>query len=247
MRCLGIIPARYASSRFPGKPLAMIDGKTMIQRVYEQASKASSLSEVIVATDDERIFTHVKSFGGQVQMTSESHTSGTDRCNEVVNSLAKEEKFFDVVVNIQGDEPYINPIQIEQLTTAFENEQTEIATLIKSISNADEVVSPNVVKVITQKNGQAIYFSRFAIPFIRSQNIADIQSHTFYKHLGIYAYRTDVLQQICALPNSVLELAESLEQLRWIENGFTIQTKITDFESIAVDVPEDLLKLTNKS
>lgn len=247
MQFIGIIPARYASSRFPGKPLAIIKGKSMIQRVYEQASKAKSLSEVFVATDDKRIYEHVQSFGGKVLMTDTNHPSGTDRCNQVVNHLLSLGKSYDVVINIQGDEPYINPIQIDQLSEAFMEAETEIATLIKPIRNADELNNPNVVKVVRQKNGKALYFSRFPIPFNRGNASEIFETTEYFKHLGIYAYRSEILTQICALPKSKLEEAESLEQLRWLENGYGIQTKITDFESFAVDSPEDLLKLTNIS
>lgn len=248
MRFIGIIPARYASSRFPGKPLAMINGKSMIQRVYEQASKAKSLIEVFVATDDKSIYDHVQGFGGKVFMTDSNHPSGTDRCNEVMKHLQSQGQTYDVAINIQGDEPYINPIQIDKLAEAFDQEETEIATLIKPILDADELNNPNVVKVVRQINGKALYFSRFPIPFFRGQNTDEIFEKTdHFKHIGIYAYRSDILTQICALSTSKLEESESLEQLRWLENGYSIQTKITDFESIAVDTPEDLLKLTNNS
>lgn len=248
MLVLGIIPARFSSSRFPGKPLAMIHGKSMIQRVYEQAKKANSLADVIVATDDSRIFEHVIAFGGKALMTSVDHPSGTDRCNEVTRELEKQGKAFDVIVNIQGDEPYINPIQIDQLCELFEQAKTDIATLIKPILELQELNNPNVVKVVRQKSGAAIYFSRFAIPYYRGEKRDSIiEQVSYFKHVGIYAYRSEVLAQLCELSKSKLEAAESLEQLRWIENGFKIQTRITDFESIAVDTPEDLLKLTNIS
>ena len=248
MLVLGIIPARYASSRFPGKPLAMIKGKSMIQRVYEQASKASSLADVIVATDDKSIFEHVLGFGGKVMMTDSKHPSGTDRCHEVVQMLQSKGESYDVVVNIQGDEPYINPVQIDQLCEVFNQKETEIATLVKPIQELEELNNPNVVKVVKQSRGQALYFSRFAIPYFRGTNKEEILEKTdYFKHIGIYAYRSTILSQLCALPKSKLEEAESLEQLRWLENGFAIQTRITDFESIAVDTPADLLKLTNIS
>jgi 3-deoxy-manno-octulosonate cytidylyltransferase (CMP-KDO synthetase) len=248
MLFLGIIPARYASTRFPGKPLAFINGKSMIQRVYEQASKANSLADVIVATDDKSIFEHVKGFGGKVYMTDTHHPSGTDRCNEVLQALQSQGKYYDVAVNIQGDEPYINPMQIDLLCEAFNQEETEIATLIKPIQELEELNNPNVVKVVRQKRGRAIYFSRFAIPYFRGENKEAIFEQTdYFKHIGIYAYRSAVLSKISKLPKSKLEEAESLEQLRWLENGFVIQTRVTDSESIAVDTPEDLLKLTNIS
>jgi 3-deoxy-manno-octulosonate cytidylyltransferase (CMP-KDO synthetase) len=248
MQFLGIIPARYASSRFPGKPLAMIGRKSMIQRVYEQASKAYSLVDVIVATDDTRIYEHIVSFGGKVFMTDTKHPSGTDRCNEVVQKLKSQGKSFDVVVNIQGDEPFINPDQIDHLCMAFNRKKTEIATLIKPIREIEELNNPNVVKVVKQNNGQALYFSRYAIPYFRGENMDKALGKTdYFKHIGIYAYRLDVLSKLCELPKSKLEETESLEQLRWLENGFNIQTETTDFESIAVDTPADLLKLTNIS
>ncbi|MBN1650969.1 MAG: 3-deoxy-manno-octulosonate cytidylyltransferase [Bacteroidales bacterium] len=248
MRILGIIPARYESSRFPGKPLAMIQGKSMIQRVYEQASKAKSLNQLLVATDDERIFKHVQSFGAKVLMTSSAHLSGTDRCNEVVEKLQADTDMFDIVVNIQGDEPFINPLQIDQLSAAFEQKTTEIATLIKPIKDKEVLNNPNVVKVVRQLNGKALYFSRFPIPYFRGMPDEDVFTKAIYfKHLGIYAYRTEILHRICALDKSILEDTESLEQLRWLENGFSIHTEITTFESMAVDTPEDLLKLTNNS
>lgn len=248
MRLLGIIPARYESSRFPGKPLAIIHGKSMIQRVYNQASKTNILSNLVVATDDERIYNHVESFGGKVFMTDSNHPSGTDRCNEVLNKLKEQGQFYDVVINIQGDEPYINPIQIEQLAKAFDQKETEIATLIKAISSIEELQNPNVVKVVKSTKGKALYFSRFAIPFYREIDAEKaLKMQPYYKHIGIYAYRSDVLSEICRLEKSNLEKAESLEQLRWLENGYHIHVNATDFESIAVDSPSDLLKLTNIS
>ena len=248
MRFVAIIPARYNSSRFPGKPLAQINGKTMIQRVYEQASKADYLDDVIVATNDKRIFDHVRSFGGKVFMTDSKHASGTDRCNEVVQKLLKKGLEYDVVVNIQGDEPYIDPQQINLLTQAFIKSETKIATLIMQIKDAELITNQNVVKVVKQKNGKALYFSRLPIPFVRGESaVENFEKTEYFKHLGIYAYKSNILAKICELPKSKLEEAESLEQLRWLENGFHIQTILTDLESIAIDTPEDLLKLTNIS
>ncbi len=248
MRFVAIIPARYNSSRFPGKPLAQINGKTMIQRVYEQASKADYLDDVIVATNDKRIFDHVRSFGGKVFMTDSKHASGTDRCNEVVQKLLKKGLEYDVVVNIQGDEPYIDPQQINLLTQAFIKSETKIATLIMQIKDAELINNQNVVKVVKQKNGKALYFSRLPIPFVRGESaVENFEKTEYFKHLGIYAYKSNILAKICELPKSKLEEAESLEQLRWLENGFHIQTILTDLESIAIDTPEDLLKLTNIS
>ena len=242
MNILGIIPARYGSTRFEGKPLALINGKMMIQRVYEQAKKADKLSEVVVATDDERIYNAVVGFGGKAVMTSANHKSGTDRCREVVDKIGKG---FDAVINIQGDEPYINPLQINQIARLISDKDTPLASLCKPISDYDELVSHNAVKVVFDKNGKALYFSRYAIPFMR--NVDDdkiwLSKRTFYKHIGIYAYKTDVLKEVSALPQSGLELAESLEQLRWLENGYTVRMGVTEFESYSVDVPEDIVKI----
>ncbi|TDG35926.1 3-deoxy-manno-octulosonate cytidylyltransferase [Pedobacter changchengzhani] len=237
---LGIIPARFASTRFPGKPLVDIAGKSMIQRVYEQASKSKSLSKIVVATDDERIADEVKRFGGEFVITSPHHQSGTDRCAEVIEQLPG----FDIVINIQGDEPFIEPTQIDLLTTCFAEKKVQLATLIKVIADQESIYNPNSPKVVVDVNGRAMYFSRSPIPFIRNGEPGVwAEKHQFYKHIGIYGYRTEALKAITKLPPSSLEIAESLEQLRWIENGFYIQTKITDLETIAIDSPEDLLKL----
>ncbi|MEO8150055.1 MAG: 3-deoxy-manno-octulosonate cytidylyltransferase [Bacteroidia bacterium] len=236
---IGIIPSRYASTRFPGKPLTMIDGMSMIERVYRQAQLSTSLSKVIVATDDERIYDHVKNFGGEVAMTSTTHQSGTDRCAEVISQLKEQ---YDVAINIQGDEPYIQPEQIDLLCSCFEKEQTQIATLIKEIKNIEDIQNPNVVKAVASKELIALYFSRHAIPFNRNNS----ESTIYYKHIGIYAYRTNILSLISKLPVSLLESAEALEQLRWLENGYSIQTAITNYETIAVDTPADLEKLKRK-
>ena len=242
MKILGIIPARYGSTRFEGKPLALINGKMMIQRVYEQAKKADKLAEVVVATDDERIFNAVVGFGGKVVMTSANHKSGTDRCREVVDKIGTG---FDAVINIQGDEPYINPLQINQIAELISDKNTPLASLCKPISDYDELVNHNAVKVVFDKDGKALYFSRYAIPFMR--NVEDdkiwMSKRTFYKHIGIYAYKCDVLKEISAMPQSGLELAESLEQLRWLENGYTVRMGVTEFESYSVDVPEDITKI----
>jgi 3-deoxy-manno-octulosonate cytidylyltransferase (CMP-KDO synthetase) len=242
MNILGIIPARYASTRFPGKALVDIAGKTMIQRVYEQSKKCVHLSEVIVATDDERIFNHVAGFGGKVIMTSANHQSGTDRCAEV----ALLHPHYDVIINIQGDEPFIDPEQIGKLAACFTNSGTQIATLIKKIENKQELFNSNTPKVIINKLSEAVYFSRSPLPHIRGQEPHDWLKHfTYFKHIGIYGYRADVLQEITKLPISPLEKAESLEQLRWIENGYRIKVAETGLETYAVDTPEDLEKLTN--
>jgi len=248
MNFVGIIPARYASTRFPGKPLAMIDGKSMIQRVYEQSCKANVLSEVWIATDDNRIESHIKSFGGKVMLTSPNHKSGTERCNEVIQRLQTDtpSRLFDVAINIQGDEPFIQPEQIEKVASCFSNPEVEIATLIKKISDKTELFNPNVVKVITANDKKALYFSRQPIPFLRGMPENDwLTHHTYFKHIGIYAYRTETLRKLTMLAPSPLEIAESLEQLRWLENAYHIYTKQTDFESFSVDTPDDLLKLIN--
>ena len=233
-KIVGIIPSRYASTRFPGKPLVDIAGKSMIQRVYEQASKASSLSDVIVATDDQRIFNHVQSFGGKVVLTSDKHQSGTDRCAEVISKL----EGVDVVINIQGDEPFIEPEQIDQLAACFDNPKTKIATLTKKLETEIDLLNNTVVKVNKSSAGQALNFSRKGFSSLE----------TSYKHIGIYAYRVDTLKIISKLPQSQRELDEKLEQLRWLDNGFEIQLAETEHESNSVDTPEDLealLRLKN--
>ena len=239
MRILGVIPARYASTRFPAKPLVDIGGQSMIQRVYNQAKKSISLTKVIVATDHAKIFEHVKSFGGDVCMTSESHASGTDRCFEV---LKKETEQFDYVINIQGDEPFIAPQQIDLLASLLDG-KTELATLSKKIEDKEQLFSPNIVKIVLDKDSKALYFSRSIIPHIR--NIAQDQwlsNHTFYKHIGMYAYRADILEQITNLKIASLEKAESLEQLRWLENSYSIKIAETLEETIGIDTPEDIEK-----
>ncbi|PZX20631.1 3-deoxy-manno-octulosonate cytidylyltransferase (CMP-KDO synthetase) [Breznakibacter xylanolyticus] len=237
---IGIIPARYASTRFPGKPLADIGGKTMIQRVYEQAAKA--LPTVTVATDDDRIYDEVIRFGGNVVMTSPHHQSGTDRCAEALEKAQKTMKqSFEVVINIQGDEPFIAPEQIDLLCECFKDEKTDIATLIKPITQNEMIFDPNKPKVVVNNDQQAIYFSRSPIPYLRGiEHNQWHKVHTFYQHIGLYAYRTRVLKEITHLPQSRLELAESLEQLRWIENNYTIAVRETHHESIGIDSPQDL-------
>lgn len=234
----GIIPARFASTRFPGKPLIEIGGKSMIQRVYEQCKLSTYLTDVIVATDDDRIEQHVLSFGGKVMITSPDHQSGTDRCAEVVSKM---EKMPDVVINIQGDEPFIKPEQIDTLAMCFEDKKVEIASLYKKIDKELEVQNPNTVKVVLNENKQALLFSRSAIPYRRNQG-AEI---TFYKHIGIYGYRAQTLLAITQLKPSMLELAESLEQLRWIENGYKIRMQPTEWETISIDTPDDLKLVEN--
>jgi len=242
MKIIGIIPARYASTRFPGKPLVKIYEKSMIQQVYEKSSQVLDL--VIVATDDQRIYDEVIGFGGKVAMTSTSHQSGTDRCAEVLDNLEKDNQHFDVVINIQGDEPFLKQAHLELLATAFDDKNVQIATLVKKIEDTETLFNPNTPKVIRTIEGNAIYFSRSTIPFIRNHEKENwLKQYNFYKHIGIYAYRSSVLQTITKLKPSSLEQAESLEQNRWIENGFSIKTLITEEESIAIDTPEDLDKL----
>ena len=240
MKILGIIPARYASSRFPGKPLVDMLGQTMIQRVYHQVKKSARLSRVVIATDDERIFNHVISFGGEACMTAAHHPSGTDRCFE---ALQKQQDKFDFAINIQGDEPFIDPHQIDLLCSSITVE-TELATLIQKISTLEQLHSPGEAKVVINHLCEAIYFSRSPIPFVQKAEAKDwLAKTTFYRHVGLYAYRADVLEKITKLEPSLLEKAESLEQLRWIENGFKIKTVETEMEeSICIDTPEDLEK-----
>lgn len=242
MKFIGIIPARYASSRFPGKPLADIGGMSMIQRVYTQVRDV--LDDVCVATDDQRIIETVQSFGGKAVMTSALHRSGTDRCYEAYTKIGKG---FDVVVNIQGDEPFIHPEQIETLKACFEDESTQIATLVKPFLPEDDfeavLFNPNSPKVVLNKNNEALYFSRSVIPYVRGKNYKEwLLNHTYYKHIGLYAYRAETLKEITGLPQSPLELAESLEQLRWLENGYKIKVGITYQETVGIDTPEDLEK-----
>lgn len=239
MKILGIIPARYASTRFPGKPLIDIAGKTMIQRVYEQAKQCNLFSKIIVATDDEKIFNHIANLGGDAIMTDSTHQNGTERCAEVVEKLTDS---FDIIINIQGDEPFVDPNIFSLLIHAFSDELTEIATLIKPISDESLLANPNIIKVTKNKQGRALYFSRAAIPFLRNAE-APIQ---FYKHIGLYAYRRKTLLNIVQLPLSTYENAEMLEQLRWLENGYAIQLVETELEADSVDVPEDLDRLLKK-
>lgn len=238
IKATGIIPARFASTRFPGKPLIDLAGKSMIQRVYEQCLQSKSLSNIIIATDDEIIFEHAKTFTDQVCMTSTEHPSGTDRCAEVVDKMNIS---TDVVVNIQGDEPLINPNQIDLLVSCFNDPKTQIATLIKKITDSKVLFNTNTPKVILDSENFAIYFSRETIPHLRNIDKNNwLNEHTFYQHVGIYAYQTSLLTTLTNLNTSLLERAESLEQLRWIENGFKIKTAITEDETFAIDTPEDV-------
>ena len=238
MKFIGIIPARYASTRFPGKPLAILGGKPVIQHVYEKA--AAVLGTAYVATDDERIEETVKSFGGNVVMTRNDHKSGTDRIAEAMEKIGGD---WDVVVNIQGDEPFIAKSQIEEICHCFDDTDTEIATLGKSFETMEAVMNPNSPKIITDLKGYAMYFSRSVIPFIRGKEVQEwLENFPYLKHLVIYAYKCEVLRQITKLPQSPLEIAESLEQLRWLQNGYKIKVGKTDIETVGIDTPEDLRK-----
>jgi 3-deoxy-manno-octulosonate cytidylyltransferase (CMP-KDO synthetase) len=244
MSVLGIIPSRYGSTRFPGKPLADIQGKTLIRRVYEQASRSKKLDRVVVATDDSRILEHVKSFGGEVYITSGDHKNGTERCNEIVNRFIDQE--YKVVVNIQGDEPFIDPGQIDAVADLFNKDDIRIGSLASKIESNTDIFNRNVVKVVMDYSGKAIYFSRSPIPFIRNKEERDwLSEGIHYRHIGIYAYTTETLGEIAALPTSKLELAESLEQLRWMQNGYDIHIAFTDKSVSGIDHPDDLLKITN--
>lgn len=239
LKYIAIIPARYASTRFPGKPLAMLGGKPVIQRVWEQVS--SVVDAAVVATDDERIAQAVESFGGRAIMTSPNHKSGTDRCWEAYQKLGEE---FDVVINVQGDEPFIAHSQLRAIMACFEDENTDIATLVKPFAEEDglsALENPNSPKVVLDNDSCAVYFSRSVIPYLRGVEREDwLKHHTFYKHIGMYAFRRDVLGEVTALPQSTLEKAESLEQLRWLENGYKIGVGISDVETVGIDTPEDL-------
>lgn len=240
MRFLAIIPARYASTRFPAKPLAILGGKTVIERVYTQVTKV--FSDAVVATDDQRILDAVLSFGGKAVMTGTHHRSGTDRCYEALTIMGADK--YDVVVNVQGDEPFIQPQQLEAIKACFDDESVDIATLVKPFTSADgfaALENANSPKVVLNNRMEALYFSRSIIPYMRGkEKDVWLAGHTYYKHIGLYAYRTDVLRQITQLAPGVLEQVESLEQLRWLENGFKIKVGISNTETIGIDTPEDL-------
>jgi 3-deoxy-manno-octulosonate cytidylyltransferase (CMP-KDO synthetase) len=236
MKFIGIIPARYASTRFPGKPLAMLGGRTVIQRVYEQAT--AILDEAYVATDDERIFQAVEQFGVRAIMTRADHKSGTDRIEEAAEKIGTQ---ADVIINIQGDEPFIQKSQIETLMHLFDEPSTQIGTLGKRFESIEAAMNPNSPKIVTDKRGFALYFSRSIIPYVRGKEQSEwLQHFPYLKHLGLYAYRREVLQEVTQLPQSPLEIAESLEQLRWLENGYRIRVGLTDVETVGIDTPEDL-------
>ena len=237
MKILGIIPARFDSSRFPGKPLIDILGKSMIQRVYERSRMCASLSDVVVATDDTRIFDHVISFGGKAMMTSKSHQTGTDRCVEIINSVVES---YSAVINIQGDEPTIDPRQLELVASCFQNPNCELATLALPIKSEEILFDSSKIKLVIDQAFNAVYFSRQAIPFQQKPQSEWLTHFNYLKHVGIYGYRTDVLNAIGKLPPSSLELAESLEQLTRLESGYKIQVRLTDIDSISVDIPKDV-------
>ena len=241
MKFIALIPARYASTRFPAKPLALLRGKPVIQWVWETAARC--MDDAVVCTDDERIMQAVERYGGRAVMTSTSHRSGTDRCYEAYQKVGQG---ADVVVNIQGDEPFIHPTQLQTIRACFENADTQIATLVKPFRPEDGLEAlrnPNSPKVVVDNQMRALYFSRSVVPYVRGAEPDEwLSRHTFYKHIGLYAYRADVLRQITSLPQSSLEVAESLEQLRWLQNGFTIRVGITDVETIGIDTPDDLMR-----
>ena len=244
---IGIIPARFASSRFPGKPLVDIHGKTMIRRVVEQAMQSTLLQRVIVATDDERIEQEVRSFGAEVMMTSAEHPSGTDRCAEVVRGLNTSIQDNAVVINIQGDEPFVDPAQIDTLCSCFQNPEVELATLVRRFSNTDDILNPSMIKVVRDINEYGIYFSRLPIPFERDAEAnKPLQLDAHFQHIGLYGYRASTLLKIAALQPSFLENTEKLEQLRWIENGYRIMTALSNHESWSIDTPNDLKKIQER-
>ena len=243
MKVLGIIPSRYASSRFPGKPLIDINGKSMIQRVYEGASKSNLITDLVVATDDQRIFNEVESFEGKVVMTATDHQSGTERCGEVLEKMPD----YDVVINIQGDEPLIKAEQLNQLLELFKDEEVEIGTIVKAITQIQDIRNPNRIKVVLDQAKNGLYFSRSPIPHLANvPHEKWLENSTFYKHIGIYAWQTKTLKQLLSLPASDLEKKESLEQLRWLYHGYKIRTVETQIETPNIDTPEDLEKVLNE-
>lgn len=241
-RVLAVIPARYASTRFPGKVLHPIAGKSMLQRVYERVIQARGLARVVVATEDDRVVAHARKWGAEVVLTSAEHPSGTDRCQEVLHNMGES---FDYVINIQADEPFIQPAQVESLLALIdESQQLQIATLIKKIETQQELEDTGEVKVVVSRQGEALYFSRYAIPFVRDRiHHSPLETYIFYKHVGLYLYRSDILAAITQLAPSMLEQAESLEQLRWLEHGYRIRTALTPYDSVCVETPEDLQKV----
>lgn len=242
---VGIIPARYASTRFPGKPLFDIAGKSMIQRVYEKARQAKSLHTVVVATDDQRIADHVLSFGGEAVMTAAHHPSGTDRCLDALQQL---KQGYQYIINIQGDEPFIEPGQIEELAAVLQDESTELATQMIRVNSHAILFDKSVVKIVLDTNNEALYFSRMVIPYLKGVEEKEWHlHHAYYRHVGMYAYRRDILEKVCSLPVSSLEKAESLEQLRWLENGFRIKCVLTKFDSHGIDTPDDVEQVLQRT
>lgn len=249
MKVLAVIPARYASTRFPGKPLALLAGKPIIDYAYCVAAGTPGVDRAVVATDDERIFAHVKeTFGeGSVMMTSTEHRSGTDRCGEVMQTLERQGEHYDVVINLQGDEPFVQASQLQSLMACFANEATAIATLKTRITASEELASPNNVKVVCAADGRALYFSRQPIPYRRGEEFEHwLEAGAYYKHVGIYAFRSQVLAEVCQLPQSMLECSEKLEQLRWLEAGYSIAVGETPCANIGIDTPEDLCAAENE-
>lgn len=249
MKVLAVIPARYASTRFPGKPLALLAGKPIIDYAYCVAAGTPGVDRAVVATDDERIFAHVnETFGeGSVMMTSTEHRSGTDRCGEVMQTLARQGEHYDVVINLQGDEPFVQASQLQSLMACFANEATAIATLKTRITSSEELASPNNVKVVCAADGRALYFSRQPIPYRRGEEFEHwLEAGAYYKHVGIYAFRSQVLAEVCQLPQSMLECSEKLEQLRWLEAGYSIAVGETPCANIGIDTPEDLCAAENE-
>ena len=241
MKFIAIIPARYASTRFPGKPLVKINEKLMVQHVYERVLSSGFFKKVIVATDDDRIQSEVLNFGGEVIMTKSNHQSGTDRCGEAIEKLNES---FDVVVNVQGDEPFIHYSQLEELINVFKNTSAQIGTLKKELIHTEDLLNPNVVKIVSDLSGKALYFSRNPIPYVRDSERSEwLNKQKYYKHIGLYGYRFNVLKELVRLKPSELELSESLEQLRWLENGYQIFAAETKYESLGIDTPEDLSKI----
>lgn len=247
MKILAIIPSRYGSTRFPGKPLIQIDGKTMIERVYERSLLA--FSHVCVATDDQRIFDEVIRFGGDVVMTSSSHKSGTDRCFEAMKIVeGRDNVRFDIIVNVQGDEPFISPEQLLELIDCFNDSGTKIATLVKRFSSEEDIFNTNSPKVVISKDYYALYFSRNAIPFQRGADLKEWSGNIpYYKHIGLYAFTREALNTVTKMEQTTLERAEQLEQLRWLENGLKIKVAVTQYSSYSIDTPDDIADLISKN
>lgn len=246
MKALAVIPARYASTRFPGKPLALLQGKPIIQWVWERVSQTAGIEATVVATDDERILSAVASFGGEALMTRSDHRSGTDRCGEVLQHMESAGRHYDIVVNVQGDEPFIRQQQLATLIQRFDDPKVEIATLRTPIHSREALFSPNNVKVVTDATGRALYFSRHPLPYFRGKEPQDwLTQHVYYKHVGVYAFRSNTLMHIVQLPPGSLEQCESLEQLRWLEQGYIIHLCDTDMENIGIDTPDDLQQAEN--